>query len=298
MKLADAINAYIEQKVPNTRRSYRAVWRQWKDSCPRIQRPKLEDCQRYLSYLKSTNKSDSTIRHRYQVLNSFYEFLVSLEIVRVNPWRAAGKLFSWRQHKQVRPTKRIDNGGVGRMFDAKEMWSGKAGKRDLAIFALLFGCGLRASEVLQLNIGDVMLTPDGFPYLELKHSKAGKVQKQPIPGWAWNYFADLVSQRNGDGAENEAPLFVFYYADGRPRGRMDYRTLARMYKKRCAVQGIEGVAPHSARATFASQLLEQGFQDREVADALRHSSDRQVKVYDKREREVKGNVGLEVNYKK
>lgn len=293
----DFLEQYLRMKTANTQRSYRTIWRQWGAICADVAAPKITDCDRLLKTMQAKQSSDLTIKQRFEVLKGIYSFFCSLEICRTNPFIAARKLISWRQCKQVRPTKLIKGKNIMETIEKMQHWTGKEGKRDRAAFALMFGAGLRASEVVNLNMEDVQLTADGIPFLELRESKAGRRQKAPVPAWAWPFLSDLVSQRRLDSASNQSPLFCFYYQSGLARERLSYRTLARIYKRRLAVLGLEGMAPHSARASFATRLLEQGFEDRAVAEALRHSSTRQVAIYDKRSREVEGNVALKIEYK-
>jgi integrase len=144
-------------------------------------------------------------------------------------------------------------------------------------------------------VGDVKVSPKGVVYLELKNSKAGRRQVRVVAKFARPYISRLISQRKAEGADATDPLFVFYYASGKVRGRIDQLTLVRVFKKYCAIFGIKA-APHSARATFATKLKSMGFSDRETADALGHLTEEMVRVYDKRAKEVEDSPAIKLVY--
>lgn len=109
-----------------------------------------------------------------------------------------------------------------------------------------------------------------------------------MPDWAYLHFSTLVSRRISDSCKTDSPLFVNYHRKGYPR--LSESTLYRIYKR------VWGTGCHSARATFATQLKDQGFNDEDVAVALRHSTTQQVQVYDKRRVEIGRNVSVKVKY--
>lgn len=170
------------------------------------------------------------------------------------------------------------------------------GVRDRAILALLFGLGLRRSEVRKITLRDITVSPAGILHIVLRDTKAGKTQEQPIPDWAWEPISELSQQRMRDGATETDPLCTDYY-----RGLANHRPLsdssiARLYKRYLRKLGIDA-APHSARATAATLLKSNGVDDRDVALFLRHSTTRMVQVYDKRSNDLARNPGRKILYK-
>jgi integrase/recombinase XerD len=288
MQLSETLELLLRDKTLNTKRAYGYVWKSWSNHCPNPKSPTLDDCSSFLLTLRSLGASDATVRHRYQVLRSIYDFLVSLGLCPISPWVALGRIFSWRSLHRVRPTKLIPktaiNGGLNDYSGAI-----KEGIRDRAFIALLFGTGVRISEAWGLCVGDVLTTPNGVPYLELLRTKAGKVQQQPIPEWTWEYVSRLVSQRKSEFATASDALWCHYRKSG-ATGRLSISTLCRIYRRKF------GTGPHSARATFATQLKDMGFADEDVAVALRHATTQQVKVYDKRRYELDRNVTVRIRY--
>lgn len=292
--MQNEIELFLKLKTDNTRRAYLSIIHDFmrfvgKKSLTEITH---KDALRYLSAKEGA--AGATIKHRYSVLRSLYEYFFDLGYVNKNPWRPVARAISFRQSAQVRPTKVLTPCEVVRLLKSIDT-STKRGVQDLAILSLLFGGGFRRSEILNMQIGDLQTTSDGILFADLRKTKAGKRQMQPIAKFAWAAISKFISQRKNDGAENEDPLVVFYYRDGRVRGKLDARTFARRFKKLCKKIGVDA-APHAARATYATQLKRAGAEDRVVAEALRHSTEIMVRVYDKRARGIEQPQVIGLNY--
>jgi site-specific recombinase XerD len=238
--------------------------------------------------------ADKTILVHYSALHSICEHLIILDFMEKNPFKLAGKSIPRRQKAEKRPTKLIEYRAIKQLLKLPDLRTRK-GIRDAALLALLFGAGLRRSEALNLNVSDIKTSPKGVIYLELAKTKAGINQVRVLAKFATPYILRLIRQRKTDKASASACLFASYRADGTERGRMDERTLARTFRRYCNMLGIDA-SPHSARATFASRLKALGLEDRDVAEALGHSTETMVRIYDKRNRAVNDSPALKLRY--
>jgi len=298
----ESIDRFLKFRRPNTKRTYRRAlsdlleWLNCKTQrAINAQLSKLtpQRAAAFLSELKEkvlkdgTQMSHATLRLKLNALRSMFGHLVALEELDRNPWLAVKDLINTRQAVQKRPTAKIPASKVNEVLSLPNIRR-KEGVRDRALLAVMFGGGLRRSEVLSLKVGSVMVTPQGTLYLSLTHTKSGKAREAPLPKWAAEHFSLLVSQRKAEGATEKDFLFPFYYRDGRWRGCMGAKTLYRTFCFYCTMAGLKA-APHAARAAFATRLKEQGFEDRAVADALGHSTTHMVQVYDKRGRGAEEN---------
>jgi integrase/recombinase XerD len=239
--------------------------------------------------------ADTTVAQRIAILRRIFRHLIDIGVRVGNPIGVVSDVIPLRQRVQKRPTKLIPFDAVQNILDAPDA-STKEGIRDRALLALLFGGGLRRSEAIKLNIGDIGEGNDGVPFLILRATKAGQNQTQSLPTWAWKRVLKYLEQRDDDISAPQSPLFVFYYKNGEPGRRMSDTTLARIYKRYAASVGIVGAAPHSARATAVTRLKEMGYEDRDVANFLRHSTEHMVRVYDKRGRGPARNPGRLLEY--
>jgi len=288
------INHFLVHKAKNTQNAYMILIRQVEGF---TKKPFIElTTKQAVAFLSSlTNRAPATLKHRYILLHSIFEFFYDMQMIPFNPIKPAGRIISWRQAAQVRPTKMINPLDVVKILKQPKA-NTKTGIHDRAMLSLLFGGGFRKSEILALNVGDLKVNNKNILVVELRQTKAGKRQLQPIAKFAYPAISELISQRKSDGATENDPLLVYYYAKtGKVRNRLDVRTLDRRFIKYCRAIGVSA-APHSARVSYVSQLKRMGVSDREVANALRHSGDRMVKVYDKRIIELEAHPGIELKY--
>ncbi|MCW5945897.1 MAG: tyrosine recombinase XerC [Fimbriimonadales bacterium] len=146
---------------------------------------------------------------------------------------------------------------------------GKCPLRDRAILELLYGAGLRASEVVGLNLED----------LELRDRSArvmGKGRKERIVFYGEscaNAIADYLESERGTGGS--PALFV-----NRQGKRLGQRTLQNIVARRRALAGVSpDVSPHSLRHSFATHMLTGGADLKTLQQLLGHESLETTQVY-------------------
>lgn len=295
---SELLERFLSNQKPNTQKRYRTALRDFE----RTTKTKLKDADYnisldYLQILRGrigqfgTPLASATIENYYNILTSMAALLVSAEMMRVNPFKAAKKLFGQFDGYQKRPTKLIPFNLVRKIIESvgpSERWQ----RRDQAILALFFGGGLRRSELLSLNVGDIGVTPSGKLFLIIRRSKAREAQERILPKWAWKYWSALVAERKQQGAEAMDPLVITSYNSGL---RMSQERIYCIYKKYLKRYGIDA-APHSARATFASRLKTLGASDRSVGAAMGHKNETSVRIYDKVSGQLELNPAHKINY--
>lgn len=113
----------------------------------------------------------------------------------------------------------------------------KQSLRNLLLFTIGTNCGLRISDILSLNIGDVK----NKNYIQITETKTGKPKKLPINSKLKPLFSQFTKNKN-----SEEPLFVSIF------GHRLERTMAYLIITRaCHKAGIEGkIGTHSMRKTF------------------------------------------------
>lgn len=136
------------------------------------------------------------------------------------------------------------------------------GARDVAVITLLYGSGMRISEALSLNIGDI--NHNDFIIIKGKGNKERVVPILPIIKQRVEEYLDLCPFRLKDGE----PLFV---------GARGERLLARIIQRKLAklretLNLPDSLTPHALRHTFATQLLAEGVNLRAIQELLGHSS--------------------------
>jgi len=136
--------------------------------------------------------------------------------------------------------------------------------RDLALLAMMYGCGLRVSEAVGLNLADIDMSG-----VETRvRGKGGKERVAPIPGGVRKLLSDYLGLRMGHADVNQQALFL-----NRLGGRLSARSVQRMLKKRALITGADvSVSPHRLRHSFATHLLAGGVDLRAIQELLGHAS--------------------------
>ena len=136
--------------------------------------------------------------------------------------------------------------------------------RDVALFTLLYGCGLRISEALSLNIADAPL-PGHDAALRIL-GKGGKTRLVPVLPVVRQAIAGWMAHRGG--AEPDEPLFL-----GARGKRLDPAIAQKTLRDYRRLAGLpEHATPHALRHSFATHLLAGGADLRAIQELLGHAS--------------------------
>ena len=134
--------------------------------------------------------------------------------------------------------------------------------RDLALVAVMYGCGLRVSELVGLNLDAIDLNQ-----FELRvFGKGRKERIVPLPQGAVQYLQDYLAERVS--ASGEQAVFLNRFGK-----RLTARSVQRMLKERALENGADiSVTPHRLRHSFATHLLAGGVDLRAIQELLGHAS--------------------------
>ena len=146
------------------------------------------------------------------------------------------------------------------------------GMRDRALLEVLYGCGLRVSEVVGLKISNIYIE-EGFV------SVIGKGDKQRLVPLG-EMAADAVSRYMECRGEPDSPEYsdiLFLNRFGRSLSRI---SVFNMVKRQAVAAGIrKEISPHTFRHSFATHLIENGADLRVVQDMLGHESILTTEIY-------------------
>lgn len=293
-EISDAIELFLAMKTPNTKRAYRLAIDEYERVVGAVGMATPADAMRYFVRVKNT-KSGATLALKFAAISAIYNYLIDMGLLQKNPLRAVKRSISWRQSAQVRPTAILPVGAVRKIM--RLSFEGTKNEiRNKAFLALLFGSGLRRSEAHELTLEQIKVSPGKLLYIELTKTKAGKRQVRSIAKFAVKYIRKLITQRNCEGAKNTDPLFVFYRVDGGIRGRVDIKTLYRIFKSASARAGYRA-APHAARVTYATRLHDLTKSLLLVSRALGHSNTQQAEKYIRDRERLEDNPAILLDYK-
>ena len=144
--------------------------------------------------------------------------------------------------------------------------------RDNAIFLLLYGCGLRISEALELNIKDAP-TEDWQDSIRVM-GKGRKIREVPILPDVKKGILRYLELYPGK-SDMDAPLFI-----GVKGGRLSPRIVQiTMQRMKNSMNLPDNATPHSLRHSFATHLLQAGVDLRSIQELLGHSSLSSTQIY-------------------
>jgi integrase/recombinase XerD len=161
---------------------------------------------------------------------------------------------------------------VRRLLEAPDEGS-PAGLRDRAILELLYGSGLRISELTGLDVDDIDLEEGSVRVL----GKGGKEREVPLGSFGRDAVGAYLTRGRPALASVATRGAVFLNARG---GRLSRQSCARLLSRYVRLAGIERrVTLHTLRHSFATHLLEGGADVRVVQELLGHASVATTQIY-------------------
>jgi site-specific recombinase XerD len=145
--------------------------------------------------------------------------------------------------------------------------------RDRALFELAYACGLRAEELVNLDVGSM-----DFDAEEVRvEGKGGKTRIVPVGEAAVRALTRYVERARPPLEADRAEAALFLSKSGRRLSTSDVRRRLRVWSRRAALQG--GAHPHALRHSFATHLLDGGADLRAIQEMLGHSSISTTQIY-------------------
>ncbi len=219
----------------------------------------VRDFRAYLNQRAARHIDKSSLARELSTLKNFFKWLARYDILR-NP---ALSVIRTPRRAKVLPKALEVNDTFNVIDEAQNLASNSwQGLRDTAIFTLLYGCGLRISEALSLNVGDI--GNNDFLRIKGKGNKERIVPLLPVVVENINkYLAECPYQpKQGE------PLFLGARGD-----RLVPRIIQRQMQKIRAYLGLpDNLTPHALRHSFATHLLAEGTDLRSIQELLGHAS--------------------------
>ena len=143
--------------------------------------------------------------------------------------------------------------------------------RDIAFMELLYGCGLRLSEINGLDLQDI----DWQQQTLVVTGKGNKQRQLPFGKKALNALKSWLAKRDNIAKENESAVFVSQQGN-----RLSNSSIQKRLKKMALAQGLNtNVHPHMLRHSFASHILESSKDLRAVQELLGHANLSTTQIY-------------------
>ncbi len=219
----------------------------------------------FLSHLYDKGLSKTSVARALAAVRSLYRWLAQEGVVEQNP----AKLVSTpRLPKKLPRVPTIEE--MNAMLDGKMPEVASFPERDRLLFELLYGCGLRNSELVGINLDDISLSNEAI----LIRGKGKKERYVPFGGSALAALAVYLPWRQQLLATLKKPI----PGKGMPAllvnqrgGRLTTRSVGRIVKRIAVAKGLSPeVHPHTLRHAFGTHMLEEGADLRAIQELLGH----------------------------
>ena len=194
----------------------------------------------------------STMQTRLHYLSSFWDFLTTEELVRGNPVKKVGLL------KLEKTIKKPYSAA-----DMEALRTSCSTLRDRALVEFLYSTGVRVSELVALNVGDIEMGRQEL----IVYGKGSKERKTYLTDSAKFYLRRYLQTRSAEEGINDRPLFVTL---DKPHDRLTAAGVQYMLRQLGQRAGVENVHPHRFRRTIATDLLNRGMPIEQVKEFLGH----------------------------
>ena len=229
---------------------------------------KYADFQSYLAYLNQKNISARSQSRAISSIRSFFKYLELENIIDINP---SNLLESPKVGKKLPEFLTVDE--VNKLVIEVDR-STKEGERNLAIIEVLYGCGLRVSELIELKISEIYWK-EGFIRIIGKGNKERLVPLGSIAAKQLKIYIHEIRVHKKINAECKD--HVFLNKNGKKISRV---MIFKIIKKLTNKAGIKKkVSPHTLRHSFATHLVEGGADLRAVQEMLGHESITTTEIY-------------------
>ena len=220
----------------------------------------------YVGFMHDSSLSAVSISRKLTSLRMFYKYLVSQSILESSP---VDLVEMPRLPKSLPKVLSVDE--VQNMIDLTA--HSRSMQRDRAMLEVLYGCGLRVSELIGLDLGDFEFG-EGFVRVLGKGSKERWV---PLGQYAHTAMMDYISGERSEFVKKNSTRAVFCNLRGKRISRVAVWKIIQKYKLQAGIH--REISPHTFRHSFATHLLDNGADLRVVQELLGHANLTTTQIY-------------------
>ena len=283
MRGKDPTNSYknylrLEKSLsPNSIEAYMSdldkLTRFAKDERKDIKDLTYEDLQQFLAQLRDIGIHPRSQARILSGIRSFYRFLLLDDYISSDPTELIESPKIGMKLPEVLTVNEIN-----RILDSIDLTT-QEGQRNRAMLEVLYSCGLRVSELINLRYADIY-PKEGFIRVE---GKGGKQRLVPISEVALREIRNYLVDRNHMTPKKGLEDILFLSKRGTSLSRI---MVFHIIKQQTEIAGVhKNVSPHTFRHSFATHLLEGGANLRAIQEMLGHESITTTEIYTHIDRE-------------
>lgn len=274
--IEDTMNEYLDSLITeenlslNTKKAYESDLKKYKNFLSKKKIVKItdinkEDIFKFLEYLKKENKKPQTIAHYLTSIKNYHKFLIKNNYIKVN---VCDNIESPKLVKKLPNVLTVEE--VDKLLDIKP--NTVFDYRNKCMLELLYGTGIRVSELVSLTINDIDTTNCIIHCI----GKGNKERIVPINDYVILSLNDYLKVRDKL-LKNKTTKELFLNSRGDKLSRVGF---FKELKKILLEKGLNSnVSPHTLRHSFATHLLEYGADLRVIQEMLGHSDVSTTRIY-------------------
>jgi integrase/recombinase XerC len=217
----------------------------------------------FLEELNNRHLGKTTIARKIASLRAFYKFLMINGIIKTNPVENTS---SPKRSKKVPSF--LTETEMQALFALPGI-----NLRDIAMIELLYSCGLRIEELMNLNLNNI----DFISNIVTVRGKGNKERIVPVGNQCLNAIREYINERRAAGLpyDIKSPMFLSDHIK-----RLNQRTARRILHRLFIKAGLtKKVSPHTLRHTFATHMLDRGCDLRSLQEMLGHKNLSTTQIY-------------------
>ncbi|SMN15371.1 Site-specific recombinase XerD [uncultured Candidatus Thioglobus sp.] len=221
----------------------------------------------YFSYRQKNKFSSATQARALTCFRIFFQYLLIQGSISINP---TGKLHHPKQQRKLPVF--LDVNEVENLLDAPDSKT-LFGMRDRAMLELLYSCGLRVSELINLQLTHLNTNEE---YIRII-GKGGKERLLPLGEMAIEYL-EIYEKNARPFLLKKGQINGYFLSNrGSPMSRQNFFYIIKAYALKASIN--KPLSPHSLRHAFATHLVQRGADLRSVQLMLGHSDISTTQVY-------------------
>ncbi len=219
----------------------------------------------YLGELIARGLQKSSTARALAAIRSWFQWLARKDLLDSNPALLVSTPKLPRRLPRVPSIEQMN-----KLLDASPSREVAWAARDLVIFELLYGCGIRNAELVGINLADIHWANEVI----LVRGKGHKERYVPLGDEAQSALLQYIPQRDEKlrraGRSSEA-LLLNLYLRGKGDARLTTRSVGRIVKRIALERGLSAdIHPHTLRHAFGTHMLEEGADLRAIQEMLGH----------------------------
>ena len=222
--------------------------------------------QDYMDWMLSHGKSAASVTRFLASVKSFYSYMVAAGELKKNPAQGVAAAKVERKYPEILTAQEVE------LFLEQPECVDAKGFRDHAMVEVLYATGIRVSELIALDIGDLNL-PAGF----IRCSNGKKERIIPLYHGAVKALQDYIKGVRPQLIADTEETALFVNMNGERMSRQGFWKIIKHYQEKAGIQ--KDITPHTLRHSFAVHLLENGADLRAIQEMLGHADISSTQIY-------------------